>query len=304
MYVPQGNNRKISMYSNWRTAGFNPNPMGLTTKQMLNLYQTSKSNDESLTKMSNISAPKSGVLTHSSYWNFRKLSEGSLDDSNGGDASQNEVQFMPLPDIVHVANDITVKTTLDKDQEHTPTAKERLKEKLGTDKPARVKIFPGGFKSNEDYTYVRGRGRGKYVCEECGIRCKKPSMLKKHIRTHTDLRPYNCQYCKFSFKTKGNLTKHMKSKAHHKLCTELGLDPVPTAVDESFINSDVLMKQTLVSKGRKLVILPSGVSQDDEDEDDGDDEGDEEYDEDIEEDEEENEPIYVDYIETENSTDR
>ncbi|GIY22863.1 hypothetical protein CEXT_616951 [Caerostris extrusa] len=32
--------------------------------------------------------------------------------------------------------------------------------------PKRVKIFEGGFKSNEDYTYVRGRGRGKYVCEE------------------------------------------------------------------------------------------------------------------------------------------
>jgi hypothetical protein len=50
-----------------------------------------------------------------------------------------------------------------------------------------VRIFPGGYidKSTEEYTYVRGRGRGRYVYEECGIRCKKPSMLKKHIRTHT-----------------------------------------------------------------------------------------------------------------------
>uniref|UniRef100_UPI0001751721 HUMAN ENHANCER-BINDING PROTEIN MBP-1 n=1 Tax=Homo sapiens TaxID=9606 RepID=UPI0001751721 len=56
----------------------------------------------------------------------------------------------------------------------------------------------------------------KYICEECGIRAKKPSMLKKHIRTHTDVRPYHCTYCNFSFKTKGNLTKHMKSKAHSK----------------------------------------------------------------------------------------
>lgn len=55
----------------------------------------------------------------------------------------------------------------------------------------------GGFESNEDYTYVRGRGRGKYVCLECGIRCKKPSMLKKHIRTHTDVRPYTCPHCEF-----------------------------------------------------------------------------------------------------------
>lgn len=59
------------------------------------------------------------------------------------------------------------------------------------------------YKSNEEYVYVRGRGRGKYVCEECGIRCKKPSMLKKHIRTHTDVRPYVCKYCNFAFKTKG-----------------------------------------------------------------------------------------------------
>uniref|UniRef100_A0A1Y1L3Y8 C2H2-type domain-containing protein n=1 Tax=Photinus pyralis TaxID=7054 RepID=A0A1Y1L3Y8_PHOPY len=74
----------------------------------------------------------------------------------------------------------------------------------------------GGYESNEDYTYVRGRGRGRYVCDQCGIRCKKPSMLKKHIKTHTNDRPYTCSHCNFSFKTKGNLTKHMKSKAHTK----------------------------------------------------------------------------------------
>lgn len=54
-----------------------------------------------------------------------------------------------------------------------------------------------GLETSEEYTYIRGRGRGKYVCQECGIRCKKPSMLKKHIRTHTDLRPYTCSYCEF-----------------------------------------------------------------------------------------------------------
>lgn len=29
----------------------------------------------------------------------------------------------------------------------------------------------------------------------------------------------------YSFKTKGNLTKHMKSKAHYKKCCELGINP-------------------------------------------------------------------------------
>lgn len=56
-------------------------------------------------------------------------------------------------------------------------------------------------------------------------------MLRKHIRTHSDLRPYSCNYCSFAFKTKGNLTKHMKSKAHHKKCAELGISPVPTSID-------------------------------------------------------------------------
>lgn len=120
------------------------------------------------------------------------------------------------------------------------------------------------YKSNEEYVYVRGRGRGKYICGECGIRCKKPSMLKKHIRSHTDVRPYICKHCNFAFKTKGgwrkwrerlvsarlcsviasvcltgsrrasifrllclvfsgNLTKHMKSKAHGKKCQAMGV---------------------------------------------------------------------------------
>uniref|UniRef100_A0A183J2G3 C2H2-type domain-containing protein n=1 Tax=Soboliphyme baturini TaxID=241478 RepID=A0A183J2G3_9BILA len=82
----------------------------------------------------------------------------------------------------------------------------------------KVRVCNGGYKTNESYTYIRGRGRGRYVCERCGIRCKKPSMLKKHIRSHLDVRPYACPQCSFSFKTKGNLTKHMKSKSHSRKC--------------------------------------------------------------------------------------
>ena len=83
----------------------------------------------------------------------------------------------------------------------------------------------GGYESTEDYTYIRGKGmlaryheahweilsnsnsipeklngsigRGKYVCDACGIRCKKPSMLRKHLKTHTDQRPYKCTLCNF-----------------------------------------------------------------------------------------------------------
>lgn len=55
---------------------------------------------------------------------------------------------------------------------------------------------------------------GKYVCSYCGRPCAKPSVLEKHIRSHTGERPYPCAPCGFSFKTKSNLYKHRKSHAH------------------------------------------------------------------------------------------
>ncbi|CAD5114530.1 DgyrCDS3653 [Dimorphilus gyrociliatus] len=130
-------------------------------------------------------------------------------------------------------------------------------------RPQVTKVI-GGFKTDETYTYVRGRGRGKYVCSSCGIRCKKPSMLKKHLRSHTELRPYRCLQCSFSFKTKGNLTKHMKSKAHQKKCIESGIVPVPSAVDDGNIDQDLLRRQmALEEQVASLEHLPD----DDEEED-------------------------------------
>lgn len=55
---------------------------------------------------------------------------------------------------------------------------------------------------------------GKYVCTYCGRACAKPSVLQKHIRSHTGERPYPCGPCGFSFKTKSNLYKHRKSHTH------------------------------------------------------------------------------------------
>ena len=69
---------------------------------------------------------------------------------------------------------------------------------------------------DDDYTYIQGKGRGRYICDSCGIRCKKPSLLKKHMQTHSNLRPYTCKYCNFAFKTKSNLTKHINSKTHYQ----------------------------------------------------------------------------------------
>ncbi|XP_072304412.1 zinc finger protein 40 [Eucyclogobius newberryi] len=188
---------KTSAYSAWAVSPINPNPLGLPTKVAMSLFDSKQSSK----KILYTSAIKtSGVKDLLSY-------SGKLKDV---------MPKVPLP-------------PKSKSSGARPKPQPELQSSLESDKepsknePRRVKIFDGGYKSNEDYVYVRGRGRGKYICEECGIRCKKPSMLRKHIRTHSDLRPYHCNHCNFSFKTKGNLTKHMKSKAHSKKCLEMGL---------------------------------------------------------------------------------
>ncbi|XP_074063926.1 zinc finger protein 40 isoform X2 [Macrotis lagotis] len=197
LHLPQ-NDQKTSAYSVWNISSSNPNPLGLPTKVALSLLNSKQKFGKSLYSQAITSHSKSDVLVYSSKWK-NNLSKRAL----GSQKSK----------VVEFSNKDTSEISNEQDKENS----------IMKNEPRRVKIFDGGYKSNEDYVYVRGRGRGKYICEECGIRCKKPSMLKKHIRTHTDVRPFHCNYCNFSFKTKGNLTKHMKSKAHSKKCVDLGV---------------------------------------------------------------------------------
>lgn len=86
--------------------------------------------------------------------------------------------------------------------------------------------------------------QGKYICEYCNRACAKPSVLLKHIRSHTGERPYPCVTCGFSFKTKSNLYKHKKSHAHAiklglGVRTETGMLLSQDSEKALFISSDV-----------------------------------------------------------------
>ncbi|XP_052012347.1 zinc finger protein 40 [Apodemus sylvaticus] len=192
------NGQRTSAYTGWTVSSSNPNPLGLPTKVALSLLNSKQKTGKSLYCQAITTHSKSDLVVYSSKWK-NNLSKRAL-----GNQKATLVEF---------SNKDDSEINSEQDKENS----------LIKSEPRRIKIFDGGYKSNEDYVYVRGRGRGKYICEECGIRCKKPSMLKKHIRTHTDVRPYHCTSCNFSFKTKGNLTKHMKSKAHSKKCVDLGI---------------------------------------------------------------------------------
>lgn len=218
MYVPLSPEHKmISMYSNWKICSeVDPNPFGLKPAQLMAHYCSS-------TKpvMYTVAQSKNDLLvTHSSYWYKKSKHKGS--SAKVGDVVKCEL----TASIKTEPKSPTESSALPSIPVGALVPEVVINEELNVEeKPKRRKIFAGGFESNEDYTYVRGRGRGRFVCEECGIRCRKPSMLKKHIKTHSDVRLYTCTFCSFSFKTKGNLTKHMKSKAHYKRCAELGVSP-------------------------------------------------------------------------------
>uniref|UniRef100_A0A8C6TRL2 HIVEP zinc finger 2a n=1 Tax=Neogobius melanostomus TaxID=47308 RepID=A0A8C6TRL2_9GOBI len=196
-----------SVYSSWCVSSHNPNPLNLSTKAALALLRSKQKRcTDWIFSTAALSPPSSGKLVSSVAWKLR--------------FDQLKPELMPF-DVSKFGR--KMKGVVSWERSKDDPGEKEVSVKPPTVEPTRIKIFEGGYKSNEDYVYVRGRGRGKYICEECGIRCKKPSMLKKHIRTHTDVRPYVCKFCNFAFKTKGNLTKHMKSKAHMKKCLELGV---------------------------------------------------------------------------------
>lgn len=157
------NQHKLSIYSNWQIcAESDPHPLGLSPKNTMSLYDSR----QRPLKYTMAKTSQTCTTLHSQSLIVTPFDNNKLSSTNDNNSSANR-------------NAITSKSE--------------------TSATSTVPAVSGGYESNEVYTYVRGRGRGRYVCSECGIRCKKPSMLKKHIRTHSDVRPYTCQHCLFRF---------------------------------------------------------------------------------------------------------
>ena len=181
MYVLQQCYPKLSMYSQWKTR----EPAGLDASspvQTMLMYDSRQRTTSSTTAHSAENSRM--ILTHSSYWTNRdrptsahlKL-EGIAEREVAAQAASGDTFQVKT-----TTNDTTPSSQSEGDAAGSDPSKstsQQQQQSLGAplQAPKRVRIFAGGFKSTEEYTYVRGRGRGRYVCEECGIRCKKPSML-------------------------------------------------------------------------------------------------------------------------------
>jgi len=61
---------------------------------------------------------------------------------------------------------------------------------------------------------------GRSVCKVCNKIFSKPSQLRLHFNIHYFERPFRCESCAVSFRTKGHLTKHERSVSHHNKVNE------------------------------------------------------------------------------------
>ncbi|GLH06252.1 Krueppel homolog 1 [Gryllus bimaculatus] len=52
-------------------------------------------------------------------------------------------------------------------------------------------------------------GKGPYCCEVCGKEFSKWSQMKKHLKLHSDDKPFTCPECPASFNVEHNLTLHL-----------------------------------------------------------------------------------------------
>ena len=50
-----------------------------------------------------------------------------------------------------------------------------------------------------------------YKCEVCSKSFRTKCHLDQHTRAHTGEKPYKCEVCGICFSETGNLTKHMKT---------------------------------------------------------------------------------------------
>lgn len=181
------NQSKLSIYCNWQTCA-EKNPTGFTPKEMMSFYDSRQRLQQCQRGSKYTTANRVQYKTLHSQSSSQASTLSPSSDPNNFQIRR-KVDEHPPAMIEDRENDFSVIQS---------TSSAALSEAATVTSGQIVPVL-GGYKSNEDYTYIRGRGRGRYVCSKCGIRCKKPSMLKKHIKTHSDIRPYECKGCRFRY---------------------------------------------------------------------------------------------------------
>ncbi|XP_018607851.1 zinc finger protein 711-like [Scleropages formosus] len=89
-----------------------------------------------------------------------------------------------------------------------------------------------------------------HVCVECAKGFRHPSELKKHMRTHTGEKPYQCPHCEFRCADQSNLKTHIKSKHGTELPYKCGQCP------QAFADDKELQRHNEIFQGHKAHQCP------------------------------------------------
>ena len=72
---------------------------------------------------------------------------------------------------------------------------------------------------NEETTFIKKgvkRKRAQHECDVCEKMFRYPSGLARHMRIHTNEKPYECDVCEKRFRTSDTLQKHMRIHTNEK----------------------------------------------------------------------------------------
>ncbi|XP_051167350.1 zinc finger protein 724-like [Leptopilina boulardi] len=109
-----------------------------------------------------------------------------------------------------ISTDIDIENSLDEQKVKIVSKKIAISEKLFESHGKKLKKL----KLNETLE-----------CNYCGQKFEFPSVLKRHIRSHTNERPYNCEICNKSFKQHGHLNQHSITHTDYRSlqCNQCGV---------------------------------------------------------------------------------
>uniref|UniRef100_A0A5K3FSS7 C2H2-type domain-containing protein n=1 Tax=Mesocestoides corti TaxID=53468 RepID=A0A5K3FSS7_MESCO len=88
---------------------------------------------------------------------------------------------------------------------------DHLKAAHGVQKNSRESARGGSTASGSG---ASGRSAGAFCCKSCKYVAKYQSELRRHMRLHWGLKPFECVFCSYRSAWKGDLKRHMES--HHK----------------------------------------------------------------------------------------
>jgi hypothetical protein len=194
-YLPKKLVRKLPVSSHQTQIIFNPT--------ISNIVKLDHLNDTDLN-----SSPKKKLNLYSSlnYNNLKILEKDSLEKQIEINQNPSDKKDSSHTEQLNCLSDNRLKSLIKKSSKLINTDKIIIK------------------KTHEESDYKFGQNKSKFTCTECGIKLKKLATLKKHLLSHTNLKPYNCRICHSKFTTKGNLVKHLKTKAHVNRCICSGMN--------------------------------------------------------------------------------